>query len=144
MWAAYKRGIFDGEEAIPKDLDVTDFSHSVMGLAVKHAMEGNRFECMLAKTKHGVIPVGVFAATRTARGHWSLHARWFPEATPRLRLGGAVKAVSDLKKSSMVLIESRPENFGFFRHLCKYGLLRVVGHVRGYFGSEPMYLFQSV
>ena len=95
--------------------------------------------------KHGEIPVGL----AVVRYHdedkvaWP-HAVWFPEASARNKMEITVAFLVQLKKSAEVLITSEEKNKLYFKHLCKYGVIRRVGKLHEWFGGEGRMLFQSV
>lgn len=98
----------------------------------------------LCETPVGEIPVGVISIAYNEHRAYP-HAVWFPEATPRLRLEVIVKFLVELKKKNLVLITSEEKDLRFFRHLCRYGLLKSVGKIFGYGGDNvDVMLFQSV
>ena len=75
----------------------------------------------------------------------SPHVIWYPEASPRNKVEVGVLVFRELKKEALVLVAPKEEFEPYFRHLAKYGLLRVVGKIRDYFGEgQHTTLFQSV
>ena len=142
VWAAYKRGVFDQFE---DDLNQRAFDRKFWEYIDMIQRVGSELWAVMAKVKdHGTIPVGIVG------GHFDgttafPHVDWFPEATSRVKIEAAVKFISDLKRSYMVMIIGPAGWIPFWRHLGQYGLLRQVGVVKDYYGkSQDAGFFQSV
>lgn len=142
------------------DLDGPQFGSALTNWIVAFQQNGNQVVTVLAdhsdadrliklifedrpNTLNGKIPVALISIAYDAHRAYP-HAVFFPEATDRLRLEIGVKFLIELKKQNLVLIDSREATTGYFRHLCRYGLLRAVGKIRDYYakGEDAMW-FQS-
>lgn len=97
----------------------------------------------IAKTDHGEIPVAMISIAYQEHRAYP-HAVWFPEASPRLRLEIGLKFLVQLKENNLVLIYAKDETVRYFRHMCRYGVLKAVGKIQSYHakGDDAM-LFQS-
>ena len=105
---------------------------------------GDAFVLFGNSPKYGRIGIGVITVVRDANKLYP-HVAWFPEASMRNKIECVAKFLVEIKKLGVVLIYSIDAEAGFFYHLGKYGILRAVGKIRGYFpdGGDSM-LFQSV
>ena len=107
-------------------------------------MGGDAFILFGKSPQYGRIGMGVVTVARDANKLYP-HVVWFPEASMRHRLEFAAKFLVEIKKMGLVLIYSIDKEARFFYHLGKYGILRPVGKIRGYFpDGEDSMLFQSV
>lgn len=131
LWAAYRRG---GFADAPKDLDAKDFEQWAVAEIVQ-LDEGY----LLSVDK----PVGLVLA-RLNDHRMEPHVWWFPWATPRNKLECAVKFLSSIRFKSLVMIPAAKEDWSFYEHLLRYGMMKVVGKVDDYFGEgEQAKLFQT-
>ena len=104
---------------------------------------------LLGRTPAGLIPVGVITteimeASGIRRQIWP-HAIWFPEASARNRVECWIRILLDLKKQGNVMVVAGEANWRFFRHLCKYGVMRPLGKIWGHLdnGKDAM-MYQCV
>lgn len=140
IWAAYKRGSFGKYDGIPGDMDVDEFRWVMTDRLGKYIDAGGSVVMPIVDG----IPVGMIVVSHDNNRAYP-HVAWFPEATPRLRVDIGARFILSLKKTHLVMIATQEGNLGYFRHLCKYGLLRAVGKVQGYYpDGEDAMLFQSV
>lgn len=142
LWAAYKRGSFEG---LPPDLPAERFKVLMLARIEELIRSGGDAYVAVA----GEVPVGVATvAIQDAPGlakQAHPHAIWFPEATARAKLEAALRLILDLKKDHLLLIAAKQPDWRFFHHLCKYGAIRHVGTLRGYFeDGAPAGLWQGV
>lgn len=72
--------------------------------------------------------VGILAALPSA-DRYLLTPRviWFPWASSRNRLECSLKWLTEARKTTMPVFHVDEALRGFFRHLCRYGVLREVG-----------------
>ena len=124
LWAGYKRHSFNG--AFPHDLGKEDFFEAAMRMFVGIAHGGGEAHLLFAKTSRGEIPVGIVTVTEFNFYAWP-HVVWFPEATSRHRIECTVHYLCELKKVMPAMIIPEKQDVPFFRHVCKYGVLRPVG-----------------
>ena len=135
LWAAYKRGVFGND--FPQDLNSAGFTALLAGELEGLIRAGGDAYVLMAPTKRGVIPVGVAlvvkGAVKSGHNQGEPFAYWFPEASPRNRLECTLKGLIDLKKDLVVRIHAPRPVWRFLDHLCKYGVIRRVGTVRGWY-----------
>jgi len=144
-WAAYKRGALDW----PAGMEPEEFrEHLSQRVAVLMENGGDAYT-MLGRVEGRMIPVGVITTDVSnvpgVRRQIFPHHFWFPEAKPRHRIECTVRFYVDLKRQGNLLIVAGEENWRFFRHLCKYGVIRPLGKIRGHFsnGKDAM-MYQGV
>ena len=145
VWAAYRRGFL---EAIEPGLSAEEFRLKLLGWA-KQVIENNGDVFVLTgKTPFGEIPVGIVAfkceTPPSAKMQFQPHVDWLPEASPRNKLECWMKFLVDLKKQGSVLFVTKEKDWKFFEHLSKYGVIRPVGKIRGYYSDDSdAMLFQE-
>ena len=133
VYAAYKKGAF---EVIERDLDPQEF---LSQLAVRS--NGSIVYISIADEN----PVGLGFLVQMNEKLFDLHAVWFPWASPREILAATARFLNDQRNEKSILITSEDKTRANFIHMCKYGLLRLVGKVENYFeGERPAHVFQSV
>lgn len=143
-WAAYKRGAF--AEEFKRNLTPAEFRIGLLDRVSTIIGQGG--DLFILKTRAG-IPVGIVSVAvsspPSAVRQMMPYVVWFPEATPRNKIECALKFLVAAKAENNLLIVARRPAWPFFRHLGKYGVLRPVGELRGYYedGTEAM-LFQGV
>ena len=71
------------------------------------------------------------------------HVDWFPWATPRQKLETIVRFINEMRMMYVLLVTAREEDWGFFDHIKRYGILRIVGRINGYYGRGDAMLYQS-
>lgn len=103
------------------------------------------------ETKMGRIPVGVVAVGHIVQPEETPraepHVEWFPWASPRNKVETALRCILDLSKDHLVLTNVREGEDALMRHICRYGAMRCVGHVRSFYlagENRRALLFQSV
>jgi len=133
VYAAYKKGAF---EPIERDLEPQEFLAELvqrsMGAKMHISIINERPICLSF-----LIPINP--------GLTDLHAVWFPWATPRETMSATARFLNDQRHETSILITSEDKTRANFIHMCKYGLLRLVGKVDNYFeGERPAHVFQSV
>lgn len=141
VWAAYKRGVFNHLEEFKAELDPFEF-RSVFLSVIGNKVLGVGGEVWVFEDE---VPVGLVMATPGGENHIEPHSFWFPESSPRNRLEFSLRWLVDMKENFKIDIWSREADWKFFRHLCKYGVIRPVGKRRGFYadGEDAMY-FQEV
>lgn len=139
MWAAYKRGHLP---AIPTDLDKDTFL-SEIALRISAAQFAGDVSLLFGQTHRDMIPIGL-VTTDIFQGRAWPHVMWFPEASNRNKLECSLKYLIALKEEIPAMIVCRGEDVPFFRHINKYGVMRSVGTLRGYYEGEDGYLFETV
>lgn len=135
LYAAYKLGGFKG---LPKDMTGAQFDEVVRKFL---AMFSDAF---LVYGKAGGKPTGVVTIERGWNLSVETHAEWFPWASHREIVEAAAKFVADMRDKNTLLIFSEMKDKHFFEHLCRYSLMKRVGHVSPHFrNGETAVLFQS-
>jgi hypothetical protein len=145
LWAAYRRGVFDRLPEFPQGMDTFQFQTAFLNaVSEKLFSAGGEIWLFIAPTVRGEIPIGMVNATPSA-GHLQPHVVWFPEASGRNKMECTLKWLVEMKKTWKIDIWANPDDYQFFWHLCKYGVLRTVGKYRKFFpNGHDAYLFQSV
>lgn len=64
------------------------------------------------------------------------HVWWFPWATPRNKIEGTLKFITELRDDFLLLIVGKEDEKDFWVHICKYGVLERIGKLPGYFGLD--------
>ena len=149
-WAAYRRGVFNHIPDFPEGLDAAEFTARLADTALTVARMGGEVLVALADTSKGEIPLAL-VTVEYSDGKAFPHALWFPEASYRNKLELGLVLFIELKKQHLVLVTAKTpkgqksSDVKFFEHLGKYGVLRRVGTIHGYFGPDQnAVLFQSV
>lgn len=130
-------------------LSAEEFTAAIELATAQQLAAGGDVFIFIAKTASGEIPVGLVSYDRIVRRGmvpiYAPHAIWFPEATGRNKTEGVAEFLIWLKRSGLLLIYSEAKNVKFFLHLCKYGILRPVGKIRGWFADgSDCHLFQGI
>lgn len=138
LWAAYRSGDFD--LPVPEGLEAKDFDAVVLSV-----MAGfDDWRIVTAPTKRGVIPVGLFGGqVMDDRKNLSSHVLWFPWASERNKLEAMVRYLANMRHDFIILAKASFDFRDFFNHVCRYGVLRRVGTINGWFDGEPCALYQS-
>jgi hypothetical protein len=149
-WAAYRRGVFEHIPDFPEGLDAAEFTARLADTALTVARMGGEIVVAIASTPQGNIPLAL-ATVEYSDGKAFPHAIWFPEASYRNKLELGLMLFIALKEHHLVLVTAqtakgeKSADVKFFEHLGKYGVLRRVGTIHGYFGSgQNAVMFQSV
>jgi|TARA_Y100000310_G_scaffold20986_1_gene20317 hypothetical protein len=133
FFGAYKLGAFGG---LPSGLDAGDFKAAV-GMLIERSMglwviEADR-------------PIGaVFGAAGSEAHHLWVEPVWFPWATPRQRLEGALRFILDNKNEFLIMAAFRQDDKRFAEHLSRYGVMTRIAKVPKWFGEEDGMLFRSI
>ena len=143
LWAAYKRGALSHLPDFPENMTAEAFGTRMSEEIVALIQTQGDAEVLIAKTRHGSIPIGLATIHYAAR-HIEPEWLWFSEASLRNKLECAAKFLVALKSQVGIVIAAKPENVTFYGHLCKYGILRRVGIFHDYWPSENAVLYQSV
>lgn len=132
-YAAYKQGAFPGmpEGLRPRGFDLkfyeaAAFVEEIYTLTARH--DGGR------------RPVGLILARIAEEPDMAPriepHLLWFPWATPRNKLETSVKWLAEMRLKYLVLIMTPLKDKIFFTHLCRHGVLRVIGKIHFLFGED--------
>ena len=113
LWAAYKRGAFADLPIFSEDMSAALFSDVLTAEIVDLIQAGGDTEVLIAKTKHGTIPVGIVTVQYSDRLAVP-DAIWFADASARNKLECTANFLVDLKAKSMVSIAAKPENVTFY------------------------------
>lgn len=139
LWAAYKMGDFD--DGIIEGIDQADFAETMTELLSRYTWGS----IAMAKIpgKEELVPVGLFVVEGEGRIVMP-HVRWFSWAKPRVRLAGAASFLIELKKDVIGIVYAKMNEKRFFEQLCRYGIIRRVGHIHNFFDeNETAVLFQT-
>ena len=74
------------------------------------------------------------------------HIEWFPWATPRNRLEAALEFLDGLRKqgkTALITTVVGGEAERFHNRICRYGVTRFVGKIKGYFNGDDANLYQT-
>lgn len=140
MWLSYKMG---GFPELAEDIKEPNFVDEIAPLIDRYddAVIG------LAKNpkKDEIIPVCLF--TVEFAGWVSPHVRWFPWATSRNKIEVTIRFLMKTVENYTTVVHCNDTDRPFFAHLCKYGIMRPVGHVDGFFedgGKIMMYQVRKI
>ena len=135
LFAAYRKGAFDW---FPEGLDPKGFDEKFF----------SEFE-----THGGVIlfdakdqPFGYVAVAMHPQSPRIIepHVFWFPWASVRNKIEGAVRFISEAGKQYKVMIYTSLEDKELYVHVARHGLLRRVGTVHDYFHeNQKLAVFES-
>ena len=149
-WAAYRRGVFNDISDFPDGLEVADFTAHLADTALTVVRMGGEVIVAIASTPQGDIPLAL-VTVEYSDGKAFPHALWFPEASYRNKLELGLTLFIALKQRHLVLVTAKTprgeksSDVKFFEHLGKYGVLRRIGTIHGYFGpGQNAVIFQSV
>lgn len=143
IWAAYKRGADLSSLGIGPDLKADEFRNILTEKTITFIRSGAELYVLEGKTVFGIIPIGLVAAR--FEGHIaSPEAVFFPDASPRNIFECSIKFLVDLKKTHKIVFASKPVNWRFYNHICKYGVIRRFGTCKGYYRTEDAGFYESV
>ena len=132
-YAGYRQGAFPGmpEGLKPREFDVAFY---------KAAVQWEEIYALTVKHTNGRRPVGLMLARITEEigmpARMEPHLMWFPWATPRNKLETTVKWLAEMRLKHLVLIMAPLKEKVFFTHLCRHGVLRVIGKIHRLFGED--------
>jgi len=133
VYAAYKKGAF---ESIRRDLEPQEFLAELLGRSANATI-------YVAISNERPIGLGFMVPINSKLT--DLHGVWFPWSTPREVMSATARFMNDQKHETSLLITSEDHTRANFIHMCKYGLLRLVGKIENYFeGERAGHVFQSV
>ena len=146
MWAAYKEGSFPEDGRFPPGLSPTEFQTEAVIMLRELIQSGNEGATLLDRSGTPVGFVTVWMKHNPAEApQFCPHVNWFAWVTPRNKLECALNFLIEMKKEALGILVIEPENWRFFEHLCKYGLLRRVGTFRGYWADgRDAAIFETV
>lgn len=131
LYAAYKMGGFIGVEP---GLSAPDFVVALVNGTITATDVA-----IIEKEK----PVGVVIVAPYQNLN-EVHAEWFPWATPRNILEGAVKYLHE-KRGDNLITSVKKQYLDFYNKVSRYGVIRKVGVFENLYGEdEHGTLFQSV
>ncbi len=135
FWAAYKKGTWEG--VMEDDLSQIEFVEFMLN---QFSEASDLYTIYFEKKVIGLVIVTgrIFGSTRYVRPF----INWFPWATNRNKLEGAVKTILELRKSLPVLVDVGTDLSKFVTHIAKYGILRRVGKLDQ--SDEQVFLLESV
>lgn len=139
MWAAYKRGIL---EPFTEGLDRDGFIEELNARTAFARRHGD-VTLLVGRTSRDMIPIGVVIADVYQGRAWP-HVLWFPEASGRNKMECALKYLVWLKERIPALIVCNGKDVPFFGHLAKYGVIRPVGKLRGFYDDSDGHLYETV
>lgn len=126
-------GAFDG---MPTGLSTDDFK-AALGMLIKESMG----LWVIDADK----PIGaVFGVSGAEPHHLWAEVIWFPWATPRQRLEGALRFILDNKNEFLVMASLRETDKRFAEHVSRYGVSTRVAKVPLWFGEEDGMIFRSI
>lgn len=90
-----------------------------------------------------MVPMGV--AKANISGHrMEIHVHWLPWATRRNVLESTVRFLANMRKEFLVLVFAGDETKKFYEHVSRYGVLKRVGKITGYYSNgNDAILFQT-
>lgn len=135
LWAAYRMGSFGEVEDISQDefrnnianyIDLTDVTFT-----------------LLAETKDGKIPVGIFSGNFNGPIFFIGSALWFKWASDRNKLESAVHALNELRKDYVVVMHNHMDDKKFYEVIAKHGVTRQVGRLFDVYEDCPAQEWQT-
>lgn len=141
-WAAYRKG---GLLDIEAGLEAPEFDEVFWSLV------GEQFDAVWAAEKRDRVFGLVFGIwpSKSPDGEplvpllWIGEMAWFPWASARDRLEAAARFVEDARKEVVVMEFAKMQDKAFFERLCRYGVMRRIGTLYGFYPDGPAALFQS-
>ncbi len=132
LYAAYKKGKIE-DSPFPEGLEPLEFSKvldSIIGTS----------KLITFRDRHELPKVFI----SVAKGPPDVaHAVWMPWTTPREKLEIGVLFFSGMSSASKIATIVQESTLPYFERLCRYGILRKVGHIENMFGENPGTLFQA-
>lgn len=143
LWAAYKKGAFDG--LIKDGMQADEFENFVLADLV---VRFHNIWTLTGKTRHGEIPIGIIL------GFWPHPSdvvpfmildsmKWFPWSSHRNRIEGVVGFLNEARKEIPMLGFVNPKDKDFFTMIAKHGIIRRVGTTHNLFNGEPAAIFET-
>lgn len=145
FWLAFQMGAF---EELKFSEDQKEFTEQLLIFITDIMTQGGFVYIISAKStrradKNEVTPVGVVMVNFYENAAWP-HVIWFPWASSRNKLEGAVFFIQELKKQMPILIIAKESDAPFFSHLSRYALLSRGCKINKHFGDENGILFRGV
>lgn len=143
MWLASEMGAF-------KEMKFSNNQEEFVEQAltfIAHLMDQGGFVYILSakntRRNNEITPIGIVMVNFYENAAWP-HVVWFPWASMRNKLEGAILFIQELKKSVPILIIARESDAHFFSHLSRYALLSRGCKINKHFGDEDGVLFRGV
>jgi hypothetical protein len=136
LFAAYKTGSFPENGRFPPGLSAPEFQREAVVMLRELIQAGHDGVMLVDRDGQHVGFVTVWRVVHPAQvPQFYPHVIWFSWATARNKLECALNFLVEMKKEALGIVMTEPENWRFFGHLCKYGVLRRVGTFRGYWAD---------
>lgn len=128
MTVAWKRGSFPGfMDGADKEEFLDQMVDRIAGSGAAYVLE--------AASPKGHIPVGLMLMA--SHGHRvEPHVSWFSWAMPRQKMESVVHLVNELRRQFLVVVPAKKEDWPFYTHVCKHGIMKRVGKAEDWFGFE--------
>ena len=145
LWLASQMGAF-------KELNLSDdqdeFVQQILTLISNLMTQGGFVYILSAKNtrrdkKDELTPIGFVMVNFYENAAWP-HVVWFPWASTRNKIEGAILFIQELKERLPILIICRESDAHFFSHLSRYALLSRGCKINKHFGDEDGILFRGV
>lgn len=136
LYAGYRLGAFDEYIMPPKNMSPDEFREFLVEYAESAFV-------LYTATVEGSDPLCV-GHTNVAGNRMECHINWMPWATDRNKLEVIGKFLKEMNQSYTILTVVSEKNKGALFHIRKYGLMRYIGEIKKYFGTEKGYAFQGV
>lgn len=145
MWLASQMGAFEGM-VLSEDQD--EFTEQILTLISNLMTQGGLVYILSAKNtrrenKDELTPIGMVMVNFYENAAWP-HITWFPWASPRNKLEGAILFIQELKERLPILLICPESDMHFFSHLSRYALLSKGCKLKKHFGEEDGILFRGV
>ncbi len=142
VYAAYKKGAFPD---VPEGHDGTQFRNELLAL-YERIGQGGEIWILEAPNdvslKSDINPVGLARASYNQHV-MEPHVHWFPWATDRNKVETTLKFLTSMRFRAVSLIHAKEEDAPFFDHISDYQVLRRVGTIHNYYGTENAVLYQT-
>ena len=135
LWAAYKMGSFGEVEDITQEEFRGNISNYIGLTDVTFTL--------IADTKNGKIPVGIFSGNFNGPIFFIGSALWFKWASDRNKLESTVHALNELRKDYVVVMHNHMDDKKFYEVIAKHGVTRQVGRLFDVYEDCPAQEWQT-
>lgn len=151
-YAAYRKGAFADVEGFDDGqmdhMEPEDFTAKLSMVLMQAMDNGAEIIVATAPGEKGDMPMALVSINYSPREKGRQvalpHAIWFPWAKARTRLALGLRFMIDLKAKNSVIVTAQGDDVKYFKHLCRYGVLRPVGKLEDWYGEgRHGQLFQS-
>ncbi len=135
FYVAHKTGSF----ALDEDLDPVEFKTRALEFI---GLLDDAFT-LFAQTGRGEIPVGLMMVGLSEH-RMEPHVFWFSWASARNKLESTVNFINEMRGMWKVHIVAEEKYWPFFVHVCRYGIMKRVGKLEGWYAKGDAMMFLSL